>query len=141
MMTCAGSTPGVHNFSLPVVVCYGYYGPSTKDETHQRREGVKVSVKVDVAGHNIMIYNGKKKQFLDNDINKQRYIDALCECMGKCDVEVVHAQADADHTIVMTVCDKAEYKPTVLIAEYTSSFILIESQRMYISLHRDALCQ
>ena len=101
-----------------------------------------MSVTVDVAAHNIMIYNGKKKQFLDNDINKQRYIDALCECMEKCDVEVVHAQADADYTIVMTVCDKAEYKPTVIIAEYTDILVPLllyfdrESEDVYFTTSR-----
>ena len=46
-----------------------------------------MSVTVDVTAHKIQ--NGKKKQFLDNVINKQRFIDALGERMEKCDVEVV----------------------------------------------------
>ena len=69
----------VHNnryFNNALVVVDGYTsGPTTKDETHQRRAGSEIGVDIDFTPD--MLLPMKKKAFLANPRNKQKFIDLL----------------------------------------------------------------
>ena len=66
-----------------VLVVFDGYGcdPSTKDETHERRTGSEMGVDVDFTDD--MILKMKKKLFLANFKNKQKFINSLSSQMEK----------------------------------------------------------
>ena len=64
-------------YGKPTVVFDRYEsGPNIKDVTHIRRK-IRVSRSILFEPH--MIFNGKKDEFLGNEINKQRFIKLLSE--------------------------------------------------------------
>ena len=80
---------------------YGY-GPSTKDETHQRRVGKEMGADVDFGLE--MQLKMKKKPFLANQRNKERFINLLgAKKETKSDIQVIHSSGDADFDIVKSV--------------------------------------
>ena len=52
-----------------------------------------------------MLLRMKKKQFLANPKNKQRFINLLGSEMEKSGIQVRQALGDADYDIVTTACD------------------------------------
>ena len=95
----------VHNhFSNDVVIFDGYLnGPSTKDETHMR-VGSEMGVDVDFTPD--MFVKMKKKPFLANQKNKQRFINLLgAELKKESGIQIQHSSGDADFDIVKTACN------------------------------------
>ncbi len=78
-----------NHFRNAVVVFDGYHsGPSTKDETHQRRNGTEIGVDVEFTP------DMKKKPFLANPRNKQNIINMLGSKMEEDDIQVQHSPGD-----------------------------------------------
>ena len=83
-------------------------------ETHQRRTGNEMGVDVDFTPD--MLLNMKKKPFLANPGNKQRFIRLLgSELEKKEGIQVTHSSGDADYDIVMAVCRTAITLPVVVV--------------------------
>ncbi len=111
-----------------LIVFDGYSsGPSTKDETHQRRSGSEVGVNVDFKPD--MLLTMKKKAFLANPQNKQRFINLLgCELEKEKGKKVTHSSGDADFDIVKSACILAQNKPVVVVGGDTDVLILLQHQ-------------
>ena len=86
-----------------LIVCDGYEGgPTTKDETHQRRTGNEMGVEVDFTLDMLL---RMKKSFLANQKNKQTFFNLLTIQMKKeGDIQVENSIDDADFDIVMFAC-------------------------------------
>lgn len=114
-----------HNAHI-VIVFDGYdSGPSTKDETHQRRTGNDMGV--DVAFTPNMLLKMKKKSFLDNPRNKQKFIRLLASELEKeVTIQVRHSPGDADYDIAMSACTIALTKPAVVVGDDTDLLILLQ---------------
>lgn len=112
------------HFTNSLIVFDGYgSGPSTKDETHQRRRGREMGVDVDVTGD--MLLKMKKKSFLANPRNKQRFIDLLGSQLEKDGTNVKHSSGDADYDIVVNACMIAQTKDVVVVGDDTDLLILL----------------
>ena len=115
------------HYGKAMIVFDGYpEGPTTKDVAHQRRQMKHASASVHVS--DIMIFQGKKVDFLSNMVNKQRFIHLLADHLSQIGCYVVHAQADADLLIVQTAIDAANKdltQPTVVVADDTDILILL----------------
>jgi 5'-3' exonuclease len=111
------------HYGQAVVVFDGYEaGPSTKDSTHQRRvecEGRKVTF------HLSTKLQLKKKEFLSNKENKQRFLELLGDALAKEGCEVIHARGDADTLIVQTAVRISEDRETVLVGDDTDLLVLL----------------
>ena len=84
------------HFSGGVLVVFDGYedGPSTKDEAHHRRSGQEMGIDVNFTPE--MTIKMKKKPFLANEKNKQRFLNLLgTELVKEPNIEVLHASADA----------------------------------------------
>ena len=100
-------------------------GPSTKDETHQRRTGSEMRMNVDFTPE--MLLTMKKKPFLANTRNKQKFIHLLGSEMEKEDeIQVTHSSADADYDIAMAACTSAATVPVVVVVDDTDLLILLQ---------------
>jgi hypothetical protein len=107
------------------IVFDGYgSGPSTKDETHQRRSGSEMGVDVDFTPD--MLIKMKKKPFLANTRNKQKFLHLLGSEMGKKGIQVTHSLGDADYDIAMTACTIALTMPVVVVGDDTDLLILLQ---------------
>ncbi len=116
----------VHRHFVNVLVVFDGYasGPATKDETHQRRIGKEVGADVDVRLH--MKMNMKKKSFLANQTNKQRFLNLLgSELEKESDIQVLHSSSDADYDIVQSACTMSASKSVVVVGEDTDLLILL----------------
>ncbi len=81
------------HFRKAVVVFDGYdSGPSTKDETHQRRNGTEMGVDVEFTPD--MVLHMKKKPFLANLRNKQNFINMIGSKMEEDAIQVQHSPGD-----------------------------------------------
>ena len=99
-------------------------GPSNKDETHKRRSGSEMGANVDLTPD--MMLPMKKKSFLANPNNKQRFINLLASVMEKEDgIAVKHSPADADYDIAMSACTIARSQPVVVVGDDTDLLILL----------------
>ncbi len=67
----------------------------------------------------------RKRALLANTSNKQALIMLLAEYLVKADVDVEHAQGEADYKIVISACSSANRKPTVVVAEDSDVFQLM----------------
>ena len=110
--------------NLTTVVFDGYKsGPDTKDVAHLRRtrgkEGTHVKCSTDT--HLRM----KKEVFLNNQENKQAFVDMLGVCLTSDGIHVLHAQGDADTMIVDTAINLARQNPTTVIGEDTDLLVLL----------------
>ena len=114
-----------HNFPHSVVVFDGYTnGPSTKDETHQRRAGKEMGVDVDISLD--MTLKMKKKPFLANEKNKQRFINLLgIEMEKESNIQAIHSSGDADLDIVKTALHLSLAKQVILVGEDTDLLVLL----------------
>ena len=108
------------------IVFDGYgTGPSTKDETHQRRTGSEMGVDVDFTPD--MLLKMKKKPFLANERNKQKFIDLLGAEMEKTGrIHVKHSPGDADYDIAVCACTVALTTPVVVVADDTDILMLLQ---------------
>ena len=80
-------------------------GPSTKDSTHLRRSGGIVGVEVKFVGS--MRLKLKKKHFLPNSRNKQKFILMVSENLQHRGFQTIYAEGDADLLICQTAADSA----------------------------------
>ena len=89
-------------YSKVLIVFDGYgSGPTTKDETHQQRTSSEMGVDVNFILD--MLLKMKKKQFLANTRNKQKFINLLgLEMQKEDDIQVKHSLGDADYDIVIS---------------------------------------
>ncbi|KAK3750311.1 hypothetical protein QZH41_001771 [Actinostola sp. cb2023] len=93
-------------YGSPTVVFDGYgNGPSTKDCTHERRGS---SCSPPVLFQSDMIVSLKKKDFLANEENKQKFINLLSEKLLNAGCNVIQAPDDADLLIVKTAVESAK---------------------------------
>jgi 5'-3' exonuclease len=106
------------------IVFDGYgNGPSTKDETHQRRTGSEMGVDVDFTPEMLL---KMKKLFLVNTRNKQKFLNLLGSEMNEKGIQVSHSSGDADYDIAMTACRIALTMPVVVVGDDTDLFILLQ---------------
>ena len=91
--------------------------PSTKDATHLRRTGACTGVTAIFTGG--MIVQSKKDEFLQNKINKQRFIHYLADKLERAECSTDHAKEDADVLIVQIAAASARTKETVIIGDDT----------------------
>jgi hypothetical protein len=99
-------------------------GPSTKDEAHLRRTSSEMGVDVDFTPD--MLLKMKKKPFLANPRNKQKFINLLGSEMEKVDIKVKHSPGDADYDIAMSACTIAQTKPVVVVGDDTDLLIILQ---------------
>jgi len=67
----------------------------------------------------------KKEVFLNNQENKQAFIDMLGVCLTSDGINVLHAQGDADTMIVDTAINLVRQNPTTVIGEDTDLLVLL----------------
>jgi hypothetical protein len=108
-----------------IVIFDGYQsGPTTKDEAHQCRAGCEMGVEIDISLD--MLCKMKKKQFLSNVNNKQKFLYLLGPILVQNGINVTHAQGDADYDIVMSACRLAETETSVtIVCDDTDILVLI----------------
>ena len=98
----------LHHYGKATIVFDGYSGgPSTKDNTHQRRKSY-VGNKVDIS--EATKFSGKKEHFLANDVNKQAMIKLIGSRLQEKGCCVIHAKADADVDIAKAAVTMSSYK-------------------------------
>ena len=106
------------------IVFDGYSaGPDTKDVAHLRRSKGKVGTHVKFSEDTPL--RMKKEVFLNNQENKQAFIDMLGACLTTNGMDVVHARGDADTLIVDTAINLAKQTPTTVIGEDTDLLVLL----------------
>ena len=97
--------------------------PTTKDPTHQRRAGGSVGSVVNFTSQTVMKL--KKDLFLNNTVNKQKFINVLYDAFKRTDYTVLHANDDADVLIVK-----------IAVGYYTDLLILL---CFYANIHSKSL--
>ena len=97
--------------------------PTTKDETHQRRAGSEIGVDIDFTPD--MLLRMKKKAFLANPRNKQKFIDLLSSLLKDNGIDVKQSPGDADYDIVMSACRAALDTDVVVVADDTDILFFI----------------
>ena len=113
----------LHHYRHAVVIFDGYgRGPSTKDETHQRRASSNIGAEVNFKAE--MWLTMKKKAFLTNPKNKQRFLYFIGTELKKAGVEVQHSAGDADYNIVSTACTMAKRRSVVVVGDDTDLLVL-----------------
>jgi len=113
----------VELYGKATVVFDGYEGPSTKDNTHQRRKTTTVRNAVNITETTKFV--GKKDDFLSNEKNKKSLIDMISACLKQKGCHVVQAEGDADVDIVKAAVTMSTFKSTTLIGEDTDLLILL----------------
>ena len=92
-----------------VVVFDGYgSGPSSKDETHQRRS-----------------WSNMKKAFLTNPRNKQKVLYFIASELEKAGVELYHSAGDADYGIMSTACTMSKRRSVAVVGDDTDLLDLL----------------
>lgn len=109
-------------YGQATVVFDGYGGPTTKDNTHQRRKTAAVR-KVNITESTKFV--GKKDDFLSNETNKQSLIDMIAVRLRQNDCHVVQAEGDADVDIVKAAVSSSRTRSTTLIGEDTDLLTLL----------------
>ena len=110
-------------YGKAVIVFDGYAdGPSVKDCTHQRR-GHGAGPDVIIKSQSVLTL--KKKDFLANKVNKQRFISLLTESLEKAGCQVTQARSDNDFLIVQTAIELAKAKDTALVGDDTDLLVLL----------------
>ena len=99
-------------------------GPSTKDETHQRRassqnNGAEVNFKPE------MLLTIKKKSFLANSKNKQKFLYFIGSELEETGIKVQHSATDADYNIVSTACPMAKRRSVTIVGDDTDLLVLM----------------
>ena len=110
-------------YGKATVVFDGYDdGPSTKVCTHQRRT---TSCAPPILFDSDMIIPVKKKEFLSNQGNKQRFLNLLAVKLRLVGCTVLQATGDADLLIVQTAVQTARSHNTVLVGDDTDLLVLM----------------
>ena len=113
------------HYSHAVVVFDGYAsGPTTKDEAHCRRAKSKI-IGAEVNFTPAMQLTMKKKTFLANPRNKQKFLNYIGSELEKAGVKVEHSSADADYNIVSTACTMAMRRSVTVVGEDTDLLVLL----------------
>ena len=97
---------------------------TTKDETHQRRAGSEIGVDIDFTPD--MLLRMKKKAFLANPRNKQKFIDLLSSLLKDNGIDVKQSPGDADYDIFMSACRAALETDVVVVADDTDILVLLQ---------------
>ena len=110
----------VRNYGTATVVFDGYQEiPSTKDNTHDRRQQRHhplVSVSPDT------VFSGKKDEFLSRGSNKQALINIISGRLLDCNV--INCEGGSDCEIVHPAIAASQYGSTTLIGEDTDLLVL-----------------
>jgi len=80
-------------------------------------------------GRNIpdMLLKMKKKPFLANTRNKQKFLHLLgSEMMKQEGIQITHSSGDADYNIAMTACTAAVEQPVAVVGDDTDLLILLQ---------------
>ena len=97
-------------------------GPDIKDATHQRRNhGSGPTVALTLQTVVTLI---KKKDFLSNKSNKQRFLCILSSYLKKAECLTIHARGDADVLIVETAIQYSKSRDTVRVGDDTDLLVL-----------------
>ena len=104
-------------YGKATIVFDGYEsGPGIKDVTHRRRgHGAGPSVVLTPQ----TVVSLRKKDFLANKANKQRFLSLLRSFLEKAGCSTIHAKADADVPIVETAVQVAKSTTAVLVGDDT----------------------
>ncbi len=119
-------------------------GPSTKDTTQNRKAGIHVGATVQVSGY--MVFDGRKKDFLSNKENEQRFITMLIDHLKSHGCHIEHARTYADLLMVQTAiaATNRTTKSSVLVADDTDILILLcfhtQPTTTNIYLHPEPCC-
>ena len=105
-----------------IVVFDGYTGPSTKDNTHQRRnprahQAVKLATGTQ--------FVGKRDDFLSNPQNKNSIIRLIMHQLRQHGCYALQAEGDADVEIVKSAVASSLHSSTTLIGEDTDLLVLL----------------
>ena len=114
------------HYGTPFVVFDGYQaGPGTKDVAHRRRSSTYVDATVQVSA--LMVFKGKREDFLSNKGNKHRFITLLRDHLERHGCHTEQATADADLLIVQTAIavSKRTSNPTVVVGDDTDLLVLL----------------
>ena len=105
------------------VVFDGYNnGPDIKDITHKRRSpGTGPTVALNLQ----TVVTLKKKEFLSNKVNKQKFLSILSSQLEKAGCSTAHASGDADVLIMLTAVHSSKSVDTVLVGEDTDLLVLL----------------
>ncbi|VDI11839.1 Hypothetical predicted protein [Mytilus galloprovincialis] len=117
----------IKHYADATIVFDGYPDtPTLKDVTHVRRTKGILVPKVEFTAD--MPCRSKKKFFLSNSYNKQRFIKMLSLKLEDCNYKVVHAPDDADVTIVQTPVQHAQHSQVIVIGEDTDLLVILCSR-------------
>ena len=110
-------------YGKAMIVFDGYEsGPGIKDVTHRRRgHGAGPSVVLTPQ----TVVSLRKKDFLANKANKQRFLSLLGSFQGKAGCSTIHAKAEADVPIVETAVQVAKSTTAVLVGDDTDLLVLL----------------
>jgi len=109
-------------YGKATVVFDGYdNGPDIKDVTHKRRNhGTGPTVALNLQ----TVVTLKKKEFLSNRVNKQKFLSVLSSQLEEVGCSTSHANSDADVLIVKTAIRSSKIVNTVLVGEDTDLLVL-----------------
>ena len=122
---CRRYTDYVHRRYPSSVVVFDSYNqhPSTKDITHLRRSrgihATEVFFDIDTP------FKTKKDTLLTNDSNKQRFINLLAQALEQAGCEVLHAEGDADLTIVKKAVSLSSQGEVSVVGSDTDLLVLL----------------
>ena len=110
-------------YGKATIVFDGYEsGPGIKDVTHRRRgHGAGPSVVLTPQ----TVVSLRKKDFLANKANKQRFPSLLGSFLEKAGCSTIHAKTDADVPIVETAVQVAKSTTAVLVGDDTDLLVLL----------------
>lgn len=114
----------LHHYRHAVVIFDGYgRGPSTKDEAHKRRTSSNIGAEVNFKPE--MQLTMKKKAFLANPKNKQKFLYFIGNELSKAGIEVQHSADDADYDIVLAACTMAKKRSVAVVGDDTDLLVLL----------------
>lgn len=90
--------------------------PATKDEAHMRRAG---------SSPRELLVKVSKTHFFANKANTQMFINLLSKYLYSNGIKCIHAEADADRSLVLTTIKSANDTVTVVNSEDTDVLILL----------------
>ena len=116
-------------YGAAIIVFDGYDGPSTKDNTYQRRKRNELPRIIDVKAERI--FTGTKDQFLNTTSHKESMIRLISDKLRQHGCTVVQASGDADVDIVEAAVSSSMTKSTTVIGEDTDLLVLLLFKALY----------
>ena len=114
------------HYSHAIVVFDGYdSGPTTKDDAHDRRAASTRNIGAEVTFKPDMRLTMRKKVFLSNPRNKQKFLHYIGGELEKSGVTVHHSAGDADYDIVSAACSMAKRRSVAVVGDDTDLLILL----------------